>query len=107
MHIQEREELLRQMALLDVPQAVSALSAGRETSPFSPITDVDITSDGRTHRVAEQPRAGKHPDDRPTLRLGYDEMMHLRRLVHLATTTIGELNLWLVTAGKPIDDEDR
>jgi hypothetical protein len=59
------------------------------------------------HTATCPPRIEAAPRARAAVAVTEEELARLRRLIQLATTTIGELNLWLATAGHGIDGGDR
>ena len=59
------------------------------------------------HTATCAPRIESSPRPRAAVAVTEEELARLRRLIQLATTTIGELNLWLATAGHGVDGGER
>lgn len=62
-------------------------------------------AEGEARRVTPARFAAEAPPQQP-FSVSPDELKRLRRIVHLLTTTMGELNLWLANIGhEPVEVE--
>ena len=105
---QDRALRLRSLMLLGPNNALRAQGVSRLSALYALLPEgVDFCEEMTMPPTSQTEAPASLAAGREVITLSTGELQRLRRLVQLVTVTIGEINLWLATAGAPIEEEDR